>query len=100
MDMAARRTQWTETIARWRTSGESKAAFCRREGIPEWKFHYWFGRVAQPEASGFAQVTATAGADSGSGLRLRFPSGLELLIGRQFDEATLTRVLTAAVRVC
>ncbi len=100
MDTEARRTQWTETITRWRSSGESKAAFCRREGISKWKFHYWFGRLTPPEASGFAQVTATAGADTGSGLRLRFPSGLELLIGRQFDEATLTRVLTAAVRAC
>ena len=100
MDTAARRTQWTETIARWRTSGESKAAFCRREGIPVWKLHYWFGRLAEPEGAGFAQVTASAGAEGGSGLRLRFPSGLELLIGREFDEATLARVLTAAVRVC
>jgi hypothetical protein len=100
MDTKARRAQWTETVAKWRESGDSKAAFCRREGIPEWKFHYWFSRLASPPAAGFARVTAATGTDDDSGLRLRLPSGLELLIGREFDEATLARVLTAAVRAC
>lgn len=100
MDTEARRAQWAETVAKWRESGESKAGFCRREGIPEWKFHAWFSRLTSSGAAGFARVTAAPGPDGDSGLRLRFPSGLELLIGREFDDATLARVLTVAVRAC
>ena len=45
-DRAARRsaTQGRELVERWRTSGESVAAFCRQAGVRAQVLHYWLGR--------------------------------------------------------
>ena len=41
-----------EVLVRWRESGLSAAAFCRREGIPYWKFGAWKKRLADEREGG------------------------------------------------
>ena len=38
---SAKRQQWTEQIERWRSSGDSVRAFCRRHGLSEASFYWW-----------------------------------------------------------
>ena len=57
VDRAKRRERMRALLARWRRSGTTGAAFCRREGIPPQKLWYWkrvfgvtSGNGAEPEA--------------------------------------------------
>lgn len=38
-----KRQAWRQTVRRWRASGESVRAFCRREGISELSFYWGVG---------------------------------------------------------
>lgn len=45
--VADRREQrWRELLVRWQDSGLSQAEFCRRRGIPVWKFLWWKKRLS------------------------------------------------------
>jgi hypothetical protein len=41
-----REQRWRELLARWQDSGLSQAEFCRRRGIPVWKFLWWKKRLS------------------------------------------------------
>jgi transposase-like protein len=47
--MAQKRTaaQMARLVARWRTSGESRAAFARRHGVSGWSFWYWCRKLSE-----------------------------------------------------
>jgi len=40
-----RRERWRELLGRWRASGLTQAAFCRRERIHVWQFAWWKKRL-------------------------------------------------------
>ena len=46
--------RWPREIARWRRSGESVRAFCRRRGLKEPSFYYWRRRIEAELAMGGA----------------------------------------------
>ena len=97
---ATKREHWRTILDQWRQSGLSKAAFCREHGIAAWQFHYWFRRLSpsSPEPDGaFARVECPAG---GAGVRLRLPSGAAIEVDRDFDPATLVRLLRAVATQC
>jgi len=88
---AEKASHWHEVLERWRGSGLSQAQLCRDNQVSPWQFRYWLKRERRDQgetAGGFFPVTA-----KGSGLALRLPSGAELAIAPDFDEATLRRVL-------
>ena len=85
---------WRGVLERWRAAGVSQAGFCRTNTLALWQFRYWLrraGRLASGGEAGFSRVVAAA--EPGSGLLLRLPGGTVLEIGRDFDGATLRRVL-------
>ena len=47
--MAQKRTaaQMARLVARWRTSGGSRAAFARRHGVSGWSFWYWCRKLSE-----------------------------------------------------
>jgi len=55
-----KRQAWRQTLRRWRASGESVRAFCRREGISEPSF-YWWRRRLSGQRSGSASKTSGRG---------------------------------------
>ena len=64
--MAQKRTaaQMARLVTRWRTSGESRAAFARRHGVSGWSFWYWCRKLsatapAQTAAPMFVPVRVT-----------------------------------------
>lgn len=88
---AERRAHWQTIVAELEACGETRAAFCRRRGIPGWKLAYWRKALAAPAAAGFVEV-AEARADTGVSVeagrwRVRVEAG--------FDAATLLRTLRA-----
>jgi len=48
---ARRRERWRELLRRWRASGLSQAAFCRRRGIPAWKLAWRKRRLGETAAA-------------------------------------------------
>ncbi len=98
MNLAEKQKHWAGVTARWRESGISQAGFCRANSLALWKFQYWLRRERRVAAGagavgsdGFVRVQAEP--ERGCGLVLRFPSGMELVIGSVFDEAALRRVV-------
>ena len=96
----ARRTYWAGIMEQWRLSGQSKAGFCRDQGLRECQFHYWYRKLLEKQTvseCGFARVDAGT---LDSGLCFRFPGGLQLALSRDFDETTLKRFLSVASSSC
>jgi len=80
--MMRNRSEWPEIVKRHVASGLSKTEFCRQEGIAPNTFYNWQRRLRVREASGqFVQVApAASGPVEGSGVEIKFPSGLILRI--------------------
>ena len=101
MDRLSKRSHWSEWVCQWRSSGQSKAAFCRTHELPEWQFHYWYNRLREDESanvqSRFARVTVGGGS---SGVRLRIVGGVEVELDADFDCGTLKRLLSTLHSSC
>ena len=56
-----REQYWRVTMARWRASGLSIRAFCRRQSLTESAFHFWRRelRLREPAAAGPTPVVAS-----------------------------------------
>ena len=92
-----RQGHWRAVVARWRSSGVSKAAFCRENGLRLWQFYYWAPRMAEldGEGQGFARVAAAR-----FGVCLRFGAGVRLEVEPGFDEATQRRLVEVLAGPC
>ena len=86
--------QWESEVCAWEVSGQSVAAYCREKSLSVWKLHYWRKRLRQPsvEPGGFVEVELAE--DQCSGLRIALGDDLDLVIERDFDASTLSRVLS------
>jgi transposase len=51
-----RERYWRATMARWRASGLSIRAFCRRQSLTESAFHFWRRELRLREAAGLTRV--------------------------------------------
>jgi hypothetical protein len=110
-----RETMWMERrglVSRWEQSGESMAAFCRREGIAYWKLLSWRKRLEELDASegGFAELVVggeqCASEDGkltqavhGALLEIALPGGACVRVFAGADAALLRTVIEAA-RAC
>lgn len=89
---------WRELMEQRRSSGLSRAAFCRDRDLSIYKMRYWEKRIREldgEDTEGFAQVTTP-----GSGIHLVLPGGLRVEVDPGFDEATMQRFLKAAAAAC
>jgi transposase len=100
---------WRDVPARFRTSGLSVRAFCRREKLHESAFYFWRRTVSerdagstpptkrppvpQPRRPAFLPVTIRS-ASGGSGLTLELPNGAVL----RFNDAMPVERIAALVR--
>lgn len=96
--------QWAERVRNYEASGQSQRAFCAERGIGQSSLRYWKRRLEQ--GSGI-EDTRTSGSTrlvpvklveeaaglADSGLVVVSQRGIRVEIARQFDAATLARVL-------
>ena len=92
-----RRGHWQELLRCWQASGLSQARFCRRRGIPVWKFAWWKKRLGaegvaphSPFVPGLVVASPSAGE-----LELTLRCGLMLRFGVDVDGAKLAGVVAA-----
>ena len=113
MARIARRERMRAVVERWRRSGESAAAFCRRSGIKAQTFAYWkrvLGarggmarkRRARRPVPGFVPVRLVgAGADlAPSGVEVVLGSGERVVVGETVSRELLRDVLQALRERC
>jgi hypothetical protein len=95
---------WHEHVQRWRESGLSKGRYCRVHGLSPNRFGYW-AKKYPPEVS--AEVALPSIVPLSFTLAPKAPS-IGLLVGNRysldipadFDEATLTRLLSVLESRC
>ena len=94
---AQRREHWRELLGRWEAGGLSQAQFCRRRGIPIWKFAWWRKRLAAERVvpgSSFVPVQIVAPSPAGE-LELALHGGRVLRFGAGVDPARLAVIVAA-----
>jgi hypothetical protein len=97
-----RREHWRELLRRWQASGISQAQFCRRRGIPVWKFAWWKKRLSDehPAADGlFVPVRVAPSTASCAELELTLRGGRLLRFGADVPPARLAEIV-AALEAC
>ena len=101
--MAQKRTaaQMARLVARWRKSGESRAAFARRHGVSGWSSWYWCRKLSDPipartAAPMFVPVRVTQETDASS-IEIVLPDGARVRV-REGTPAEWVRSIVAALR--
>lgn len=104
---AERRTpaQWAALVGEHEASGQSQRSFCAERGIGQSSLRYWRGRLrghagGAQEAPVAARLVAVKvleepPAPAGGGVVVVTSRGLRVEVAREFDPATLVRVLAA-----
>ena len=90
------RDQGRLLVDSWESSGQSQAAFCRANGIPNWKLSYWRSvtRSRLPASVGFVQLQA-ATAPRCQRMEVYLRDGVHIPIEAGFDPAVLRAVVEA-----
>lgn len=104
MSLREKREHWLGRLEEQRLSGLSMAAWCRREGVPYWKFLYWRRRLngasaGSSESVAFHEiVVADQVPGSCSALEVCLPSGIVVRVSGSVDRQNLRLVLEEAAR--
>jgi hypothetical protein len=87
--------EWRRWFERWQHSGLGVAAFCRRQGLDERRFHAWRRILARrdSERTGFVPVEVLAESGAGGSVEVVLTRGRRLRVPPGFDAATLRQVL-------
>ena len=91
-----RRGQWEEHMRRWRSSGISQAAYCRRNALKLSTFQYWKKRLREmAPAVTLVQVPISNGLNSQPSRELTLLLGghYKVEIGDNFNPTTLARLV-------
>jgi hypothetical protein len=92
----ATRAEWVKRVGRWRASKLSGSLFAANEGVREGTLRHWAWRLGQDEQRAvepaFVEVVVPH-QTSGSGVEIVLRSGMRVRVEREFDEATLSRVI-------
>jgi hypothetical protein len=68
-----------QLLRKWQSSGQSKMAFCKSEGISYATFNYRMKRFSKISDSGFSEVSLKG--LSTPNCELIFPSGVRMIFG-------------------
>ena len=93
-----RREHWRRIVGRWRASGLSQAAFCRRQDIPVWKLAWWRKRLkrqGEESASLFVPVGIAPIRASAAELELTLPGRRVLRFPAEVEPTTLAGIVAA-----
>ena len=94
-------SEWRQRFADWKRSGLSAINWCKANNIKFHNFKYWRGKLPDRHDTSakqsFIELPAERGASSEVGLTVRMGDA-EIKLERDFDEATLERLLAALRR--
>jgi hypothetical protein len=91
--LTARRAFWAEHVQAWRHSGMTQVAYCLQHQINTKSFGYWFrSRELKSETLTMVPIAVREVAPT-SELKLRHPSGWELIVPCTIEPAWLANLL-------
>ena len=95
---------WLRHVGHQRASGTSVRKYCERHGLSQSSFYLWRKKLSLAVPNGFAELlpvaTMSAPAQPAGVIELHHSCGWRVVVGENFDEAHLTRVLAAVSRSC
>lgn len=104
MDKQERLAYWKTTVAEFRASGLSGAAFCRQAGIKDSTFYYWLNKLDTDQRD--AEIAKNLPEWISIPVKLT-PSNVSVRIGQvtidvssSCDEVLLTMVLKTVMATC
>jgi hypothetical protein len=94
-----RTTHWRTIVEKHAESGLSAAEFCREQRIKVSQFYRWHRKFRNNQdqergPTGFLELLPCK-KPNGSGIRIRYPSGLCIEVEQGFDPLTLRRAVEA-----
>jgi hypothetical protein len=96
-DSAATRQLWTDRLKRFRTAGQTVAAFCAAEGVSVPTFYQWKRRLARaapsPASPTVVPVRITTPDPTTTAVEVLLPSGTLLRFAPGCDPGTIAAVL-------
>lgn len=102
--------QWAELVDRWKRSGLTAPAFAAREGLDPGQLSWWkwhlkaraahHATVIVPVHVVPARRSAVVSESGASPIEIVLPSGAQLRVGRDVEEAALVRVVRAVESAC
>jgi len=106
-----RKDQMRAVVERWRRSGESAAAFCRRRGLRPQKLSYWKRVLGEAgpivkrggggrRAPGFVPVRLVGADAVASGLEVVLVNGERVVVGEGVSRELLREVLLTLRERC
>ena len=97
---------WTKQVKDWRSSGLSRNAYCKREGLKPTTFDYWRPLIVSDQAEAKAVTPPVSGNDItlvpvalalghpvGQPLKLKSPSGWEMNLPASIEPNWLIAIL-------
>lgn len=92
-----RTTHWRTVVEKHAASGLSAVEFCREQRIKVSQFYRWHRKFRNSDdpargSTGFLELVP-CGKPNGSGIRIRYPSGLCIEVEHGFDPLTLRRTI-------
>jgi transposase-like protein len=91
--MQAKREQWAERLAAWRSSGQSQAGWCREHGVSLASLGYWRRRLADEAAPASpAMLPIQLAAMHEARVEVCLPDGIVLRVAAS-DPVWLARLL-------
>ena len=92
--MQAKREQWVERLAAWRSSGQSQAAWCREHGVSLASLGDWRRKLSGEVAAGSsALLPIQLSAMHAPRVEVCLPEGIVLRVAAASDPAWLARLL-------
>jgi hypothetical protein len=94
-----RATHWRTIVEKHTASGLSAVDFCREQQIKVSQFYRWHRKFRNNDnqgrgPTGFLELVPCK-KQNGSGIRIRYPSGLCIEVEQGFDPLTLRRAIQA-----
>jgi hypothetical protein len=94
-----RTAHWRTIVEKHTASGLSAVEFCSEQQIKVSQFYRWHRKFRNSDdpargSTGFLQLVPCR-KENGSGIRIRYPSGLCIEVEQDFDPMTLRRAIQA-----
>ncbi len=87
-------------VKKWQESGQSRAEFCRKEGVPSWVFQYWLGRYRDKGAVsdsgkevGFREIRVNGDGFGCGAIKIKYPCGIEVELSSGTSASYLRELL-------
>lgn len=90
------RDYWSQQVAAWRRSGQSKKAYCEKHGVSYWSLRHWTAKLSAPATSAAPGVQPLVELEPVGAAEASAP--IELVVGERYVLKLWPQVRAAQLR--